>query len=204
MGGLGHGLKVFSARLGQVAALHAREVAAAPARGHAGPTGRPPRLDWARRTALCEGEVPMALPWSTAKTSMHSYAGGSQVVHVAGTARTRLRALGAAIVALPLLVFHVHAFEYSKLQKVITKSKISKNKSCRRAIDLQLSQRASYVLIDGFVENRDEVAVFPRLGLLFTAQSTRFFANLHSKLECPPITKNVFPEITNNFRIGRF
>jgi predicted ABC-type sugar transport system permease subunit len=71
---------------------------------------------------------------------------------MAGTARTRLRTLGAATAMLPLLVFHVHAFEQSKLQKVITKSKISENKSCRGAIDLQLSQRASYVLIDGFVE----------------------------------------------------
>jgi hypothetical protein len=49
-----------------------------------------------------------------------------------------------------------------------------------------------------------EVADFPRLGLLFTTESNRFLANLHSKSECPPIMKNVFPEITNNFRIGRF
>jgi hypothetical protein len=49
-----------------------------------------------------------------------------------------------------------------------------------------------------------EVTVFPQLELLFTARSTRFLADLHSKLECPPITKNVFPEIMNNFRIGRF
>jgi hypothetical protein len=40
---------------------------------------------------------------------------------------------------------------------------------------------------------------FPRLGLLFIRDSNLFLANLHSKLECPLITKNVFPEITNNF-----
>jgi hypothetical protein len=85
---LGHGLKACLARLGQVDAL----VAATSARGCAGPAGRPPRLGWARRTALCEGEVPTVFPWSTAKTSMHPYAAGSQVCHVASAARTRLRA----------------------------------------------------------------------------------------------------------------
>jgi hypothetical protein len=35
--------------------------------------------------------------------------------------------------------------------------------------------------------------------LLFTGTSTRFLANLHSKFECPPIMKIVFPEKTNNF-----
>jgi hypothetical protein len=40
-----------------------------------------------------------------------------------------------------------------KLQKVSTNLKISKNKSCRGAIDLQLSQRATYVLINGLSEN---------------------------------------------------
>jgi hypothetical protein len=32
--------------------------------------------------------------------------------------------------------------------------KISKNKSCRGVIDLQLSQRVSYVLINGFVARK--------------------------------------------------
>jgi hypothetical protein len=40
-----------------------------------------------------------------------------------------------------------------KLQKVPTYLKISKNKSCRGAIDLQLSQRATYVLINGLSGN---------------------------------------------------
>jgi hypothetical protein len=47
--------------------------------------------------------------------------------------------------------FREPAFEITKLQKVSTNLKISKNKSCRGPIDLQLSQRASYVLINGFV-----------------------------------------------------
>jgi hypothetical protein len=49
-----------------------------------------------------------------------------------------------------------------------------------------------------------EVAVFPRFGLLFISASNLFLANLHSKFECPPITKNVFPEVTKNFCIVRF
>jgi hypothetical protein len=42
-------------------------------------------------------------------------------------------------------------FEITKLQKASTNFKISKNKSCRGALDLQLSQRVSYVLINRFV-----------------------------------------------------
>jgi hypothetical protein len=42
-------------------------------------------------------------------------------------------------------------FKIIKLQEVSTYLKIFKNKSCRGAIDLQLSQRASYVLINRFV-----------------------------------------------------
>jgi hypothetical protein len=44
--------------------------------------------------------------------------------------------------------FRVALFQIAKLQKVSTNFKISKDKSCRRAIDLQLSQRATYVLIN--------------------------------------------------------
>jgi hypothetical protein len=44
--------------------------------------------------------------------------------------------------------FRLALFQIAKLQRVSTNFKISKNKSCRRAIDLQLSQRATYVLIN--------------------------------------------------------
>jgi hypothetical protein len=44
-------------------------------------------------------------------------------------------------------------FQIAKLQKVPTKLKISKKQSCRGAIDLQLSQRATYVLINGLPGN---------------------------------------------------
>jgi hypothetical protein len=49
--------------------------------------------------------------------------------------------------------FAIQFFEITKLQKLSTNLKNSKNKSCRGAIDLQLSQRASYVLINGLSGN---------------------------------------------------
>jgi hypothetical protein len=54
-----------------------------------------------------------------------------------------------------------------------TKLENSKNKSCRGAIDLQLSQRVTYVLINRFMENRVENAGILGPELLFTARSTR-------------------------------
>jgi hypothetical protein len=47
--------------------------------------------------------------------------------------------------------FRDPVFKITKLEKVSTNLKNSKIKSCKGAIDLQLSQRASYVLINGFV-----------------------------------------------------
>jgi hypothetical protein len=52
-----------------------------------------------------------------------------------------------------LVLFRLSLFEIAKLQKLSTNLKISKNKSCRGAIDLQLSQRATYVLISGLSGN---------------------------------------------------
>jgi hypothetical protein len=49
---------------------------------------------------------------------------------------------------------------------------------------------------------RIEAADFLGPDLLFTGTSTPFVANLHSKFECPPIMKIVFPEITKNFYNG--
>jgi hypothetical protein len=51
------------------------------------------------------------------------------------------------------ILFRDTDFEIMKLQKVSTHLKISKNKICREAIDLQLSQRVSYVLINGLSGN---------------------------------------------------
>jgi hypothetical protein len=55
---------------------------------------------------------------------------------------------GAATASAALLLFHLSVFTNAKLEKVTTNLKISKNKSFRGAIDLQLSQRATYVLIN--------------------------------------------------------
>jgi hypothetical protein len=49
------------------------------------------------------------------------------------------------------VLFRLSLFEIARLQKLWTKLKFSKNKSCRGAIDLQLSQRASYIFINRFV-----------------------------------------------------
>jgi hypothetical protein len=138
-----------------------REEAAAPARGHAGPTRRPPRLGWVRRTALCEGDVPTVLSGSTMTSPRHPYTGATRGQHVANAVRVRARHSGARHSDVgDSNQFRDSVFEFTKLQKVPTNFKISKNKSCRGALDLQLSQRASYVLINRFVGNRVEVAVF--------------------------------------------
>jgi hypothetical protein len=74
------------------------------------------------------------------------YAGNAcRAGDVACETRTRRRRRSA-----PNLI-QVHLFKNAKLQKVATKLKISKNRSCRGDLDLQLSQRASYVLINRFV-----------------------------------------------------
>jgi hypothetical protein len=141
----------------------------------------------------------------TTEVPGHPYAGGHSIRCVAKPKRRRARDAAWELRRRrpsPVL-FRLCLLEIAKLQKLSTNLKISKNKSCRGAIDLQLSRRATYVLSTVCLGTSTEVAVFPRLGLLFTTRLTRFLANLYSKLECPPITKNVFPEITNNFDIGR-
>jgi hypothetical protein len=72
-----------------------------------------------------------------------------------------------------LFSFHLPGFKNPKLQKVPTKLKFSKNRSCRETIDLQLSQRASYVLINGFVGKHVEDTRILSPELLFTTRSTR-------------------------------
>jgi hypothetical protein len=51
------------------------------------------------------------------------------------------------------VLFRLGLFEIAKLQKSSTHSKISKKQSCRGDIDLQLSERATYVLINGLPGN---------------------------------------------------
>jgi hypothetical protein len=70
---------------------------------------------------------------------------------VAGTAKTAPR-FGARVPARRQFSFRSAFFQIAKLQKLSTKLKISKNKSWG-AIDLQLSQRATYVFINGLSGN---------------------------------------------------
>jgi hypothetical protein len=73
----------------------------------------------------------------------------------------RTRVLQSAVTTSPgPILFHLALFEIAKLQKVPTKLKISKKQSCKRAIDLQLSQRATYVLINGLPGNVDRSCRF--------------------------------------------
>jgi hypothetical protein len=79
-----------------------------------------------------------------------SHAGATWMGGMAGT-RARATCLARRRRRAHQVLFHGCTFENAKLTKVATKLTISKNKSCRGAIDLQLSQRATYVLINGFV-----------------------------------------------------
>jgi hypothetical protein len=60
---------------------------------------------------------------------------------------------GAVTALVAALLFHLSVFANAKLEKVTINLKISKNKSCRGAIDLQLSQRATCVFINGLSGN---------------------------------------------------
>jgi hypothetical protein len=69
-------------------------------------------------------------------------------------------ALGAATTSAAPLLFHLSVFAKAKLKKVTTNLKISKIKSCRGTIDLELSLRATYVLINGLPRNVDRSCSF--------------------------------------------
>jgi hypothetical protein len=58
--------------------------------------------------------------------------------------------------------------------------------------------------VNGLTGNRDEVAGILGPDALFTGTSTQFLANLHSKFECPPIMKIVFPEKRRTFIFADF
>jgi hypothetical protein len=74
-----------------------------------------------------------------------------------------------------LFSFHLPGFKNPKPQKLSTKLKFSKNKSCIGAIGLQLSQRATYVLTNGLSGNvsrswqnsRPQVTVHSTFNLIF-------------------------------------
>jgi hypothetical protein len=73
--------------------------------------------------------------WSIAKTPRRPYAGVKRGSHVAGAVQTRWARRRRRP---SQVLFRLSLFEIAKLQKSSTNSKISTNKSCRGAIDLQL------------------------------------------------------------------
>jgi hypothetical protein len=84
---------------------------------------------------------------STAEASGRSYAKDCSVRRVA-VLDTGARALARRRRRPSEVLFRLSLFEIAKLQKSSTNLKISKKQSCRGAIDLQLSQKATYVLIN--------------------------------------------------------
>jgi hypothetical protein len=103
---------------------------------------------------LEKAEAPTTRDGSTTETLGRPYAGTERALHVAGAVRVRARRSRARNNDVgDSIQFRDSVFEIIKLQKVSTNFKISKNKSCRRAIDLELLQRATYVLINGLSGN---------------------------------------------------
>jgi hypothetical protein len=107
---------------------------------------------WARRTRKTRGGGSTAAPGPQRRTP------GVRTLDFSASAtwacrRTRVRARARARRRrrrVPAL-FHLPRFENAKLPKVATKLKISKSRSCRGTTGLQLSQRATYVLLNRFV-----------------------------------------------------
>jgi hypothetical protein len=94
------------------------------------------------------------LSGSTTTSPRHPYTGAMQGRHVANAVRgVRTTLWSATQRRRRLKSISRFSFRNYKTPKVSTNLKISKNKSYRGAIDLQLSQRATYVLINGLSGN---------------------------------------------------
>jgi hypothetical protein len=111
------------------------------------------------------------------------YIGKRRNRRVARRVRASVRAGARLAGGLCPLIFRMRTFKIVKLKNFEYNLEISKNGSYRATIGLQLSQRASYVLINRFVGKRVEDAGILGPELLFTTRSTRFLANLHSNFE---------------------
>jgi hypothetical protein len=77
------------------------------------------------------------------------------------------------------VLFRLSPFEIAKLEKVSSNLKISENKSCRGAIVLQLSQRATWCLSNGLSGNVGRSWQNSRPGLLFKTALTKFLGIFH-------------------------
>jgi hypothetical protein len=126
-----------------------------------GPAARPRRsLPWARRTVHKRTEAPRLGLGSTPEFPRLPYTGARVLRRVAERAGVPALFWSAATPTPNSSLIRLGLFEIAKLQNVPTKSKISEKKSCRGAIDLQLSQRASYVLINRLPGNVDRSCRF--------------------------------------------
>jgi hypothetical protein len=114
----------------------------------AGPVG--PCPPWARCISLRPSD------FSTTRVVHREDAEASVRWRKAGSTRGTqgVRARNADVMMPALCTWFYFIYPSSKMQNpnfLNRTCKISKYESCRRAIDLQLSQRATYVLINGFV-----------------------------------------------------
>jgi hypothetical protein len=114
------------------------------------------------------------------------------------------RVTGTATLATVQDLFCEPIFKNKKLPKTSTKSKISKNRSCRGTTDLQLSQRATWCLSNGLSGNVGWSWQNSRPGLLFKTALTKFLGIFHLEFEMPLYIWNVLPKITKKFYIGLF
>jgi hypothetical protein len=85
-----------------------------------------------------------------------------------------------------------------------TKLKFSEDKSCRGALDLQLSQRSTYVLINGLAGNVGRSWQNSRPQVTVHNAFNSMFGQFALKIGMSANYKKCVPEIMNNFRIGRF
>jgi hypothetical protein len=76
--------------------------------------------------------------------------------------------------------------------------------ACRPLFQRGWTRRTRPRRAEGPPQGSRSTATSPKRPYAGSACTRHVLANLHSKLECPPITKIVFPEMTNNFCIGRF
>jgi hypothetical protein len=126
---------------------------------------------------------------SIAKTPRRPYAGVKRGSHVAGAVQTRWARRRRP----SQVLFRLSLFEIAKLQKSSTNSKISKNKSCREAIDLQLLQRVAYVLINGLSGNVGQSCSFSTARVTVHSAVNSFFGQFALKIEMSANYKKCVP-----------
>jgi hypothetical protein len=100
--------------------------------------------------------------------------------------------------------FREGMFDSSKLEKFELKFEISKNRNCSSCIQLQLLQKAAYVLFHGLAIKSLQSLGFLGLVKMGSWALTEFLECFHFEFQMTLIRLNVFSGILDNFYIGRF